>query len=338
MWLLGRQWQLGELDGEDAGSPMAVEVYGSWSPVERVLLGAGPVRGGRRASDFDAAATPLEAVVAHEPAPDRDHLLAFALETAARVAQELAARNAAAALAWLVATYPLDEGDMQVALDTCGPAERRRVELLRERLFDGRALLAAAHADFAAATSGLPTAGQTAVRVVVDAIGAEVDLAALAIPVAGAARPAAWDGARLGSSFAIGATSDTGEVVLRADDWDGEELDWWAFDRTAEAALGATTQPAPLTAPGGAPLVRLPGRLGFRGAPAVRYWEFEDAAVDLVAAKRRRPRSGAHGSTPVRVRVQRRLGERADRDTGLCAAERVQRRRARQLRTTYPGP
>jgi hypothetical protein len=29
LWLLGRQWQLGELSGEDTGSPIGVEVFGS---------------------------------------------------------------------------------------------------------------------------------------------------------------------------------------------------------------------------------------------------------------------------------------------------------------------
>lgn len=70
--------------------------------------------------------------------------------------------------------------------------------------------------------------------------------------------------------------------MLRADDWDGEPLDWWAFDRSTETALGAKAAPAPLTGPSGAPLTRLPSRLGFRGAPSVRYWEVEDGSVDLV--------------------------------------------------------
>jgi hypothetical protein len=277
LWLLGRQWQLGELDGDDAGSPIGVEVYGSWSPVERVTLGGAPF-------DHDARSAPLEAVVAREPAPDGESLLAFALDVAVRVTQELAARGAPQAdLATLVATYPLDTGQLQTTLGDCGPAERRRIELLAARLFDGRALLVKAASDLAGATSGISNKGRSGVAAVLATVAAGTDLDVLEHPKAGSATPAAWSGARLGSSFALGATVDGGEVVLRADDWDGEELDWWAFDVSTEPGLGAKTAPAPLTAPGGGPVVRLPGRLGFRGAPAVRYWEFEDHAVDLVA-------------------------------------------------------
>lgn len=277
LWLLGRQWQLGELDGEDAGSPTGVEVYGSWSPLERLTLGGAPF-------DHDPRSAPLEAVVAREPAPDGDSLLAFALDIAARVAQELAARGAPRAdLAALVATYPLDAGDLQTTLGDCGPAERRRIELLAERLFDGRALLVKAASDLAGATPGMSKEARAGVAAVLATVAATTDLDRLEPPTPGSAAPAAWSGARLGSSFALGATVAGGEVVLRADDWDGEELDWFAFDVSKEPPLGAKTAPAALTAPGGGPLVRLPGRLGFRGAPAVRYWEFEDHAVDLVA-------------------------------------------------------
>src|SRR5581483_2382084 len=285
LWLLGRQWQLGELDGDDAGSPVGVEVYGSWSPVERLLLGEGPAAAGHRAVDFDAATAPLEAAVAREPAPDRDSLLVFALDCAGRVVRELAARGVAQALvAQLAFAYPLDQQDVSDALSACGPAQRRRVELLAARLFDGRALLVAANENLADATSGLSGAARAAVAAVVADVRADVDLGVLKSPKAGAAVPAAWSSAHLGSSFAVGASTDGGEAVLRADNWDGEELDWWVFDASAESALGAKTTPAALTAPGGGPLERLPGRLGFRGAPAIRYWEFEDNAVDLVSA------------------------------------------------------
>jgi hypothetical protein len=285
LWLLGRQWQLGELDGEDTGSPIGVEVYGSWAPVERLLLGEASAQSSRRASDYDAAKAPLETAVAREPAPDRDALLVFGLNAAARVAQELATRGAPqAALAQLVADYPLDAGRLSDALGACGPAERARLELLAARLFDGCALLVAANDDFAATTAAFGADATDAIGAVLEAVAAEVDLAALKLRQAGAAMPGAWSSARLGSSFAVSASTDAGEAVLRADDWDGEQLDWWAFDLSSESNLGAKTKPAALTAPGGAPLLRLPGRLGFRGAPAVRYWEFEDNAVDFVSA------------------------------------------------------
>jgi len=279
LWLLGRQWQLGELSGEDTGSPAAIDVFGSRATVHRLLLGAP----GGKAGGYDAATTPLETLVAREAAPDSMTLLSFRLDVAARVAQELAARGApASALTDLRTQYALDPAHVAEALAGVGTAQRARIDLLVDRLFDGVALLVAAAADFATATAQLPSAARDGVRTVFDAVTAEVDLEV--IRQAADAAPAAWRSEALQYSFAVGAQAKGGEVVLRADDWEGERLDWWAFDSSRETGLGATVQPAPLVGPNGNPLSVLPARLGFRGAPAVRYWEFEDADVDYVSA------------------------------------------------------
>ena len=65
--------------------------------------------------------------------------------------------------------------------------------------------------------------------------------------------------------------------MLRAADWDGEPLDWWAFDavrRDGAGCDGPSRRRSPAQAASRSS--RLPSRLGFRGAPSIRYWEFED--------------------------------------------------------------
>lgn len=57
MWFLGRQWQLGEHQGEDASSPVAVEVAVRGTPI-------GGVPGQER---LDPATVPAEAIVESEP-------------------------------------------------------------------------------------------------------------------------------------------------------------------------------------------------------------------------------------------------------------------------------
>ena len=42
LWLLGKQWQVGELTGEDAASPILVEAIVEHAPVTRVRIGPGP--------------------------------------------------------------------------------------------------------------------------------------------------------------------------------------------------------------------------------------------------------------------------------------------------------
>ena len=279
LWLLGRQWQLGELSGEDTGSPAAIDIFGSRATVHRLLLG--PAGGNARA--YDASTTPLETLVAGEVAPDPAAMLSFRLDVAARLAQEFTARRVPpSVLTDLRTQYALDPADVAEALAGVGTAQSARVELLADRLFDGVALLLAADDDFAATTAPLPSEARDGLRAVLDAVSAEVNLPA--IRQTAAATPPAWRSESLQYSFAVGTRAKAGEVVLRAEEWEGERLDWWAFDMSREAGLGATAQPVSLAGPNGKPLSVLPARLGFRGAPAVRYWEFEDADVDYVSA------------------------------------------------------
>ena len=58
LWLLTRQWQLGEFHGQDAGTPAIVEVAGKTTVIDAW-------RGGQQATwaDFDSAVTPLDALV-----------------------------------------------------------------------------------------------------------------------------------------------------------------------------------------------------------------------------------------------------------------------------------
>ena len=60
LWLLGRQWQVGELLGEDAAFPVSVLVETVEQPLTRWRAAAGePV-------DYDPSAVPLEVMVERE--------------------------------------------------------------------------------------------------------------------------------------------------------------------------------------------------------------------------------------------------------------------------------
>ena len=60
LWLLARQWQVGEFQGEDAGTPIVARWRGRVAPLTRFV--AGPIRINTRldAPRFDASAVPLE--------------------------------------------------------------------------------------------------------------------------------------------------------------------------------------------------------------------------------------------------------------------------------------
>src|SRR5687767_11461456 len=58
LWLLGRQWQFRELDGEDAATPIQVRATFEATSLDRIKLGADPVQ--------PIEATPVEVLVEQE--------------------------------------------------------------------------------------------------------------------------------------------------------------------------------------------------------------------------------------------------------------------------------
>src|SRR5689334_8813622 len=64
LWLLARQWQFGEFDGEDNGSPVATHWRGEAAPLTRYSLG--PTNTQTNAPKYDGARVPLEALVERE--------------------------------------------------------------------------------------------------------------------------------------------------------------------------------------------------------------------------------------------------------------------------------
>ena len=66
LWLLARQWQWGEFQGEDAASPVATRLSGESNPLRLYRPGTGTAQ---RAMRYNPAAVPLEALVEREPPP-----------------------------------------------------------------------------------------------------------------------------------------------------------------------------------------------------------------------------------------------------------------------------
>jgi hypothetical protein len=249
LWFLGRQWQVGELLGEDAGSPIAVRVDTVECPLTRFRPGTGTAR------DYDPAATPLEVVVEREPptAPT----LRRRLDAWTRLVALLAEAGLLDRVPALAAEHPLppphpsDRSDARLRL-LAGPEAG-----------DGLAVAATLAVD----DGGLPSA-------VVNPFLAWID----------AQRPTdegdSWITDRLEYRFAVGGSTAAGEVVLTAPDYLGGRLDWHDLDVDGDPAhsLAAPAQD------GASKVIHLlPTRVGFPGMPAERFWEFEDSIVDLGA-------------------------------------------------------
>ena len=63
LWMLARQWQVGEFRAEDAGSPVLATWRAESAPLTRLHAGAIAPNTNRMGTPYDVAALPLEAVV-----------------------------------------------------------------------------------------------------------------------------------------------------------------------------------------------------------------------------------------------------------------------------------
>jgi hypothetical protein len=266
LWLLARQWQVGEYAGRDAGSPVTVQVTATTAALDRYASGTEP----GRALDNRL---PLEALVEREavrPAQAADDLRQAA-EAGLHFCRLLDAAGLLARLkpAYL-AQYPLAAPAAPAAgLDADA---RRFAAVVAGRVIDGVKL----HADLSQAAAGtLPP---------LPALGADHDAV---LPVATAwldwygslfSEPAgadAWAPERMEYAFAVGTAGDSGAFTAR--EYDGGALDWHTFDRTSAPLAGGSAQRATTTRS----VMATP--VTFRGMPARRFWELEDASVDIAS-------------------------------------------------------
>jgi hypothetical protein len=214
-WLLGRQWQLGEHQGEDASSPVRVTYRARLSPID-------PMDG---QPQYDPRTTPAEAIVESEPgdwwSPGRRIRAGRAVAAAAASAGTPLSADPTLMLAGLPVPYD--------ALDGTGHDGRS--------LWRRRAELGLADAWFGAHRPTEPE---------------PVDL---------------WNSAEL----AYDATFTASGATLSLTRHDGGDLDWYSVDADAPLAPAAPPDPVEL----------YPRRVTYPGAPLARWWQIEDAKVDI---------------------------------------------------------
>jgi hypothetical protein len=267
LWLLTRQWQMGEFKGEDSASP-------AW------------MQTATRTSSFtgwrieDQPTQPLTGLI---PLEDLVETEAFGEDLALRVELGqtadflLSARGVVAADVAVVRskfTIPVETEDHLTADPDRDAARFERVVM--GRAIDGLALFRAASA---AAPGTLPPellgiGDQTSVLKALDDLRAWVaDL----YGVIGVADADAWKAERLEYGVEVLANSpDGGSIVMSCDpDRDGG-FDWFTFDVKS-------TQPPAADAPAVKSTTRsvLPNHVRFRGMPNQRWWDFEEGNTDF---------------------------------------------------------
>ena len=308
LWMLARQWQMGEFDADDGGSPVVAEVAYAASPIESYRARSGA------AVAVDDASGPLEAMVEREPVPLD---LRTRVQAGLQFARFLERRGADRVLPAFVDAFAVSR---LAPADVSDDASERFVAAVAGRVVDGGALLDAALDNVRlwslTPAGAIATADRDAVDLAAD------DLVDWFTRTYGAQTGGgAWNPGQLEYEFGVGlAGAPASEPTLVADDYPGGRLDWYDSDLAVAppATLIGRADRRSLPAHAGAiprhAVVALVGARGrphrFRRRPPERHRPRPPAPRRVRADLRRRlvphARSGPGGRA--------RLGDRARRD------------------------
>jgi hypothetical protein len=287
LWMLTRQWQMGEFQGEDAGTPIQARVRATSAMLTRRFLGeapkptdAGPTAVPAQA--YDPSRTPLEVLVERRTMRAVDgtdpRMLPFAVEAGLHFLRMLdlqkPSKSYRPAFVRRFALQPL-VADSALVDD----ASARYVQSMAGRALDGRQLAAALRR-----VGPVQLAADADLNIAVDD-RAEVQVAAAAwldwydAMWSEPAGPVddAWNPSRLEYALSVGvrlSAEARDEMTFSATEIDGS-IDWSSFDVDTSIAL---TTASDLNV---ASLVEavIPAPISFPGAPAPRFWEMEDARI-----------------------------------------------------------
>jgi hypothetical protein len=284
LWLLARQWQLGEFQGEDTGTPVLARVRAKTATLSRCVLGELQVKTPTQGAPYDAQRMPLEAMVERQrvraTAPNDLRMLRLSVEAGLHFLRMLELQPLSRSYrANFIARFALQPPDAS-QLDAADEPTARFVQTMVGRAPDGRRLEQAMRSGGASqlaldATLRIALADRAQVEQTATEWLAWYD-SVLSEPTGTAE---AWIPPRMEYAMSVAAQlseQPLDQKPLTATEFYDGHLDWSSFDLDLEVNLGTdndrtfstiteTTIPAPVT---------------FRGAPAARFWEFEDARIE----------------------------------------------------------
>ena len=258
LFMLARQWQVGEFRGEDAASPIHVQLEVEHAKLETFRSDA---RAGEPVEPFPHG-RPLESRVEAETVAPAS--LGFAAESGLSLLRRLDD----AGLGHLRAKLRAEYGLVLRPEDSAGLPERelRRLRLYVRGAVDGVRLRTADTQE----VLGIAAAADRDSEAVLTAWRSDE---ALNVDEPGGSGET-WVDDRLEHRFSIAATTEKDEVVLAAAEYPGGHLDWHSFDRD-----GAEPHKLDAHATEARTLNRLPVPLAYAGMPRSRLWELEEGKV-----------------------------------------------------------
>jgi hypothetical protein len=277
LWMLTRQWQMGEFRGDDAGSPFFAKAHVETTRMAKYQPAQGPVEPLDLEKPLEPQVERLPLRFDHGPPDDTVPVSLDLRLVMGRYWLKLVSPLAPAAAAQFISQYPVDApdpDDKRHAIITAHPQAWSSFSLAAGRMMDGYKL--ARHIRGGGSVS-LGIAALTGLEAQADALATRF-LTWFARLIQQPEEDNAWLPERLEYQFSTSAPTATGEKVLKAEQYHQGHLDWHSFDvdPTRDALDAAAPQPAaPHT------LTMIPTNVTFNGMPNTRWWKFEDSVTSF---------------------------------------------------------
>jgi hypothetical protein len=276
IWMLSRQWQLGEFQGDDAGSPVFAKIHVDTQRLSHYRPN------GHAARPVDEE-MPLEAQVEQRPLPmargrqwiGLDIRLLMGRQWLKLLAPVGDFKNEFVDLYRIALPDPATENDVEIVAHE---ATWQRVAAVAERAMDGFALyrhLKDDGAHHAHDGTTIPASHHEEVDRLAERFVTWFERLYMQ---PGNPAESAWRPSYLEYQFGLAAAGDQGMTVLAAEEYSHGRLDWYNLDLDP-AAEGMGDEPAPDDLP---PPTRsfIPVPLEYEGMPHTRWWTFEDSRTN----------------------------------------------------------
>jgi hypothetical protein len=282
LWMLTRQWQMGEFRGSDAGSPVFAKVLLATTRLTKYRPATGP------AQLFDSS-TPLETKVERRPVPMKRQGRVISLDLRLVMARQwfalindVADYRVAFRNAYLIA---VPDPTQSQNVDVCShPESWDTFQALAGRAMDGGALLEYLLADPSHhAYDGVAGINPLHHSALDNRAQRFLAWAARFFAQPSSSGDDAWVPEHLDYQFAASAPlPDGSEKVYLADDYSSNRLDWYSLDLDEGiTTLGTVAGSETTGLPADAPFTTIPIPVSFSGMPNTRWWAVEDHATNF---------------------------------------------------------
>lgn len=271
LWMLARQWQLGEFRFEDAGSPVHAEVKMTCMPLTRYSTNP----------RSKMASMPLEVLIEREEVRQDNSQPRLAAEAGLHFLRLLGTHGGSEALRGKVTKkFSLQRiaQDSQKLPDPNSTNTSNFLRVMANRVPDGQLIYALSHSRAAEWQTWYETLNPTE-SAIIDKTLEDWKLWYKTLFSEPGEDQFAWQPNRLEYNITVAAPA-LKETTLIASDYAGGHLDWYSFDMQQGETLGTDTDVDEVKK---IHVSVIPSPINYPGMPVSRYWEFEDAKVNFGA-------------------------------------------------------